>query len=191
MRVLCRKVLLIIVLYGFIFSGSSQRVYKQHSILSTGNWYKIAITSEGVYKIDVSLLAGLGITGNIPSSQIRLFGRQGAMLPEANNQTYTDDLEEIALSVADGGDAILNGADFVLFYANGPHQWIKDSLSKRFSHVKNLYSEKAFFYLSIGGSGKRIPVQPASSSATTIVTSFDERHFHEVDSVNFLSSGNQ
>ncbi len=191
MRVLCRKVLLIVGLYGFILSGQSQRVYKQHSILSTGNWYEIAITSEGVYKIDISFLAGLGVTGNIPSSQIRLFGKQGVMLSEANNQTYTDDLEEITLSIVDGGDGTLNGADYILFYAKGPHQWINDSANKRFSHVKNLYSEKAFFYLSIGGNGKRIQVQASSPSATTIVTSFDERHFHEVDSVNFLSSGKQ
>ncbi|MDQ3681499.1 MAG: type IX secretion system sortase PorU [Bacteroidota bacterium] len=191
MRVLCRKFLLIIVLYGFTFLGHAQRPYKPHSVLSTGNWYKIAITSEGVYKIDLSFLAGLGLTGNIPSSQIRLFGNQGGMLSEANNQTYIDDLEEIALSVVDGGDGILNGTDFILFYATGPHQWIKDSANKRFSHLKNLYSEKAFFYLNIGGSGKRIQVQTVFPSATSIITSFDERHFHEIDSVNFLSSGKQ
>ncbi len=191
MRVLCRKFLLIIVLYGFSNLGQAQRIYKQHSVLSSGNWYKIAITSGGVYKIDISFLAGLGVTGNIPSTQIRLFGKQGGMLPEVNNQPYTDDLDEIALSVVDGGDGVLNGSDYILFYATGPHQWIKDSANKRFSHVKNLYSERAFFYLSIGGAGKRIQVQTSSPLAITSVTSFDERHFHETDSVNFLSSGKQ
>ncbi|HVE60544.1 MAG TPA: type IX secretion system sortase PorU, partial [Chitinophagaceae bacterium] len=177
--------------YGFAIQGQGQRTYKQHSVLFTGNWYKIAISSDGVFKIDIAFLEALGIAGNISSSQIRLFGKQTGMLPEANNQPYTDDLEEIALFVVDGGDGVLNGTDYILFYGTGPHQWINDSVNKRFSHVKNLYSEKSFFYLSVGGAGRRVQLQTNSPSASTVVTSFDERHFHEIDSVNFLSSGKQ
>lgn len=169
----------------------SQRAYKSESVLATGNWYKIAVTSEGVYKIDVPFLNSLGITGSIPSTQVRLFGNGGAMLPEANNDFRIDDFEENAIMVFDGNDGILNSSDYLLFFSKGPHQWKQDSVNKRFIHEKNLYSDRAFYFLTIGGSGKRIQSQPFSPSSGVTVTSYDERYFHELDSVNFLSSGKE
>lgn len=178
------------LLAGF-FPSFSQRTYKPASVLASGNWYKIAVAGEGVYKIDIPFLNALGITGSISSSQIRLFGNDGGMLSESNSATRPDDLEENAIWVEDGGDGILNGSDYILFFSNGPDQWIKDSTNKRFSHKKNLYSDKAYYFLSIGGTGKRIPVQSTSFTPVATVTSFDERFFHEQDTVNFLNSGKE
>lgn len=141
--------------------------------------------------MDASFLASLGITGSIPSAEVRLFGKRGGMLSEANNAPYRDDLEELALWVVDGGDGILSGSDQVLFYSPGPHPWITDSAGRKFRHQKNLYSEKVYYYLTIGGAGKRIAQQVAAPAVSTYLTSFDERYFHELDSVNFLSSGKE
>ena len=41
------------------------------------------------------------------------------MLAEANAGQWTDDLQENAIQVVDGGYGILNGPDYILFYANG------------------------------------------------------------------------
>src|SRR5579875_482477 len=84
----------------------AQRVYLPHSVLASGNWYKIAVQAEGVYKIDVPFLNALGILGNIPSAGIRLYGNGGAMLPEANGTPRIDDLAENAIAIFDGGDGI-------------------------------------------------------------------------------------
>src|SRR5215831_3230729 len=117
---------------------SGQRIYKANSVLANGSWYKIAVNKTGVYKIDVSFLNSLGInTSNLASNSIRLYGNGGAMLPEANQISRYDDLEENAIMVVDGGDGVFNGSDYFLFYANGPDQWIKDSANLRFSHQKN------------------------------------------------------
>lgn len=175
----------------FCGSAQAQRNYKANSVLASGNWYKLAVSAEGVYKIDVPLLNSLGVTGNIPSGQIRLFGNGGAMLPEAGNSLPIDDLEENAIMINDGGDGILDGSDFILFYASGPHHWLKDSTNKRFVHQKNLYSEKSFYFLTIGGSGLRVPVQTTAPAPSTTVNSFNERYFHELDTVNFLASGRE
>src|SRR5690606_4732162 len=102
-----------------------------------------------------------------------------------------DDLEENAIMINDGGDGILDGSDFILFYASGPHHWLKDSTNKRFVHQKNLYSEKSFYFLTIGGSGLRVPVQTTAPAPSTTVNSFNERYFHELDTVNFLASGRE
>jgi len=179
---------LIILYYSFCHA---QRAYKPTSVLANGNWYKISITNAGVYKIDVAFLNSLGITGAIPSNQVRLYGNGGGMLPEANSMARIDDIQENSIWIEDGGDGILNGTDYLLFYSNGPDEWLKDSAAKRFNHRKNLYSDKAFYFITVGGTGKRVQTQTPAPGATSIVTSFDERYFHESDSINFLSSGKE
>jgi hypothetical protein len=186
-----RKFLLLSVFSCLFLWVSAQRTYKASSVLASGNWFKISVVEAGVYKIDLAFLNALGISGNIPSGQIRIFGNGGGMLSEANSAKPVDDLEENAIWVEDGGDGILNGSDYVLFYAQGPDRWLKDSVNKRFVHQKNIYSDKAFYYLSVGGNGLRIPTQTGSVQAATTIASFDERYFHELDTVNFLSSGKE
>lgn len=191
MQLFSKIFLIFCTLNSCVFLGFSQRTYKPHSVLATGTWYKIAVASEGVYKINVPFLTSLGLPATISSSQIRVFGTKNFMLPEGNNAERIDDLEEIGISVQDDGDGLVNGSDYILFFSTGAHQWIADSGSKGFTHKKNLYSDKAYYYLSIGGIGKRINTPVAILSPSVTVTSFHERFFHELDSVNFLSSGKE
>jgi hypothetical protein len=174
------------------FFAQSQRVYKANSVLATGSWYKIAVRDAGVYKIDIPFLAQLGINAtNLSSGSVRLFGNGGGMLPEANNIPRPDDLVENAIMVVDGGDGVLNGADYILFFANGVDEWLKDSANKRFAHKKNLYSDKACYYLMVGGNGKRVSDSPGNLVPNLVVNSFDDHLFHELDTINFLGSGKE
>ncbi|MGQ0740114.1 MAG: type IX secretion system sortase PorU [Bacteroidota bacterium] len=186
------KTLLCLGLLTASFCGLAQRNYAPASVLSGGNWYKLGVKNPGVYKIDVPLLNTMGInTANLASSSVRLYGNGGQMLAEANNGTWTDDLKENAVQVVDGGDGVINGADYILFYANGPDEWMKDSVNQSFHHRKNIYSDKAYYFLTVGGAGKRISNAPLLASPVTTVNSFSERYFHELDTVNFLSSGKE
>jgi hypothetical protein len=184
-------VLLILTAFASLFVHP-QRVYKANSVLATGNWYKIAVKEAGVYKLDIAFLSQLGVNAaNLSSSSIRLFGNGGDMLPEANNIPRPDDLQENAIMVVDGGDGVLNGTDYILFFSNGPDQWQKDSANRRFNHKKNLYSDKAYYYLMVGGNGKRIGDSPGNFIPNVVINSFDERLFHELDTINFLASGKE
>src|SRR6185436_7691098 len=143
-------------------------------------------------KIDINFLNSLGIsTSNLASNSIRLYGNGGAMLPEANNGFKYDDLEENSILMVDGGDGIFNGSDYFLFFSSGADQWLKDSANKRFIHKKNLYSDKAFYFLTLGGIGKRIITQTGNLIPNLSVNSFNERIFHELDTINFLASGKE
>jgi hypothetical protein len=133
------SVLLVLCVFG---SLNAQRAYKPHSVLASGVWYKIAVSAEGVYKLDAAFLSSLGFSGGIPSAQLRLYGKTTAMLPESNSAAYSDDLEEVALQVVDGGDGSISGSDYALFYSKGPHEWVRDTVNNRFIHKKNLYSDK-------------------------------------------------
>jgi hypothetical protein len=161
-------------------------------VLASGAWSKITVKDPGIYKIDVPFLALLGFnTSNISSGSIRLFGNGGSVLSEANSDIPVDDLAENAITVIDGGDGVFNGTDYLLFYAPGPDRWFKDSVNKKFVHQKNIYSDSSCYFVTIGGNGKRISSQQNGSSPVATVISFNERLFHELDTVNLLSSGKE
>lgn len=168
-----------------------QRRYAQTSVLAGGNWYKMAVTSEGIYKVDGAFLNSLGLGTNLPSASIRLYGNGGTMLGENADAPYNDDLIENAIEVFDGGDGIFNSTDYFLFYASGPSKWIKDSLKQSFRFQKNLYSDSAFYFITLSGNGKRITQQPVYNSAQITVTSYDERYVVEQDLTNLIGSGKE
>jgi hypothetical protein len=168
-----------------------QRQYAPASVLATGNWFKIGVKEAGVYKVDGAFLNGLGMGNNLPSSAIRLFGNGGAMLGENANAVYTDDLAENAIEIFDGGDGVFHLNDYFLFYAPGPSVWMKDSLQQSFRYQKNLHSDSAFYFITLGNNGKRIAAQPNYSSAQTTVTTYNERYAVENDVSNFIGSGKE
>ncbi len=152
----------------------------------------MSVSGPGIYKIDIAFLNSLGVnTSNLATNSVRLFGNGGQMLAEANIVPRPDDLKENAIMIVDGGDGIINGSDFILFYANGPDVWVKDSANLRFSHRKNFFSDKSFYFLNVGANGKRIADAPIISSPNILVNSFSERYFHELDTVNFLGSSKE
>lgn len=170
----------------------AQRQYSLSSVLSSRNWLKIATRSPGIYKVDAATLKALEInTGNISSTAIRLFGNGGNMLPENCSGAFTDDLAENAIQVFDGGDGLFNGTDYFLFYSNGPEKWLKDSINHQFKHQKNLYDNQSFYFITIAGTGKRIISQTTAPTGVLKINSFNERYFHELDTINLLTSGKE
>ncbi len=187
-----KNILITIIFFAIGIIANGQRVYVANSVLSSGTWYKIAVVKEGVYKIDIPFLNNLGInTNNLSSASIRLYGNGGGMLDENNLVARQDDLFENAIEMFDGGDAVFNNNDYFLFYATGPNHWIKDSINQRFAHQKNLYSDSSYYFISIGGSGKRINTKTTNAVANISVNDFNERYFYENDLINFLNSGKQ
>jgi len=172
-----------------VLVSQAQRNYATRSVLASGSWHKIAISQPGIYRVDLALLNSLGISGTVNSAEIRLFGNGGQMLPESNREARADDLQEVAIWVEDGGDGVLNANDYFLFYATGPDSWDRDSANQRFSHRKNMYSNESFFFITVGGNGKRIDRQASPSPAGFETDRYQERYFYELDSLNFLSSG--
>jgi hypothetical protein len=189
---LMRKLMPVFTVLAITMVATAQRTYKPASALSAGTWFKISVKGPGVYKMDLAFLSSLGVnTSNLSSNAIRLYGNGGQMLAESNSGPWLDDLQENAIMLADGGDGMLNGSDYILFYAAGPDEWEKDSLNQRFIHRKNIYSDRSYYFLTIGGTGKRISPSTVVSSPAVTISSFSERYFHELDTVNFLNSGKE
>lgn len=166
---------------------TGSRIYATNSVLGSGNFYKISIKKQGIYKIDYNFIKNkIGIDpSSFTSSNIRLYGNGGEMLAEDNAVFRQDDLVENAIQVIDGGDGKFDNGDYILFYANGPHSIVKDSLNKLFSHKYNLYNEASYYFLNFDlGAGKRISLENNPTTGNQTVTSYNDYQFHEQDSVN-------
>ena len=187
----------------FLAIGFKNTALAQGSIFSKGSWGRVGITTRGVYKIDVAALNSMGLLpagGVIATDKIRLFGSGGAMLPEAVGAKRLGSFTEHALMVFDGGDGIMSGQDYFIFYAPGPHQWRYDSVGAKYSYAHHLYSDSAFYFINVDGSvsstisgaAKRVDVGNAAhvnASGAIRVNRFTDYWVYEKDNINLLSSG--
>ena len=168
--------------------------YAANSVLRSGSWYKISVTTSGVHKVTCADLAAMGMSvSGLASSRIAIFGNGGAMLPEANGTDRYDDLQELPIEMHDGGDGIFNEGDYFLFYAEGPHGWNYNTMEQRFSHTFNLYDNAAYYFINADagiGAKRRIEVLDNNGLAPTeTATTYTHYGFYETDAICFGEAG--
>ncbi|MDR2122890.1 MAG: type IX secretion system sortase PorU [Flavobacteriaceae bacterium] len=183
-------------LTGFTINKTSPSYLKSsgvqsdtESVLQNGNWYKIKVKQSGVYKIDKNILQSLGIAINsLNPKTIRIFGNGGKMLPEPTSDFRYDNLQENAIAVFGEDDGVFNNEDYILFYAQGPDDWIRTALNTR--HKKNIYEDYAYYFINVNQSpGKRIPSVPFQTPNSTVYTEYDDYQFYEEDILNLNKVG--
>ena len=168
----------------------SDTVYADHSVLSSGEWYKIKIRETGVYKITYDDLISFGIDpSSIDPRNIRIYGNGGGMLPEKNALPRPDDLIQNSIFVSGEDDGVFDEDDYILFYGHGPDIW--HNVLGFFDFTINLYSGYSFYFLTVSQEpGSRIEQLPqASAGATGIVEDYDYRTVYEEDRINLIKSG--
>lgn len=186
-----RKTGVFLFLSTFIFSLLfSILSYAQSSVLTTGEWYKIATTRTGVHKIDAAFLKDAGIDiAKLNPQNIRIFGNGGGILPQANNAPRAKDLTENLIEAVGENDGKFDATDYILFYTESPHRTLYNSTNQQFTHQNNPYSDTTFVFLNISDTkGLRIKNQTLMSSSNNIRT-FDDFSFHELDQKNVVSLG--
>lgn len=168
-------------------------LWSQPSVLSTGNWYKFSVTSDGVFKIDNSLLQKAGINlSQVDPRNLKIYTGQPGMLPQPNSTERVNDLTEIAILVVGEADGKFDAGDYILFFAQGPDVFNYDTKTNFFNYQNNLYSDKNFYFLTAGSSpGKRIPTLASVSGSYPVITQFDDFAYYEKDQYNLLHSGRQ
>ena len=181
----------IIVYLFFLFSlGIHSQVV--NSVLSEGNWFKFSVDTTGVFKIDRTLLQEIGIaTNNLNPKKIHIYGNGGELLPESNGAFRYDDLQENAIFVEGEEDNSFDANDYILFYAKGPHSWSVNTTSQEVTHKQNIYSDKAYYFITVNNEdGKRIQnAVPISGTPVTEITTFNDYIFYEKETSNLFATG--
>lgn len=162
------------------------------SVLGNGQWYKVRISTTGMYRLDRSFLEGLGInTSGLNPDHIHVYGNATGMLPEDNSIDRPDDLVKNAIEVVGGGDGSFDANDYIVFYGVGPDEIVVETggiLAKK----KHLYDAYSYYYISVNSSTPPLRISGADLTnlpSTHIIAGSDQVVTHEKDDRNLIKSG--
>ncbi len=158
------------------------------SVLKNGNWVKIRLNQDGIYKISYSELIDMGFTN---PGNLKIYGNSSGMLPLLNTEPCQDDLNQNSIYFDKGSDGIFNDGDYVLFYAKEPDKWHYDTSDNFYYLAKHIYSINNYFFLTTNvGSLATVNTitNPVGSTIETHTTFTDFLH-HEIEQENLLESG--
>ncbi len=174
-------------------SRAKNGTFKSTSVLATGEWYKIGVVDDGVYRISADDLAQLGIdVENLNPRSLNVFGNGIGQLPYENDIERPDDLIQNDIYIEGESDESFDEDDFILFYGKGPHQWTYNENDDLFDHHKHEFVDTSYYFIGIntGHLASRIGnVISSGQSPNRQVDSFDDYAFHEVDRENMIKSG--
>lgn len=167
--------------------------WESSSVLAEGEWYKLAVPRDGVYRIDRSFLESIGVNVAQTNPQnYNIYGNGIGMLPFDNGVDRPDDLLLNAIRVEGEDDGSFDGGDYILFYAKGPDTWNYDPQSGRFVHDKHAYSDTAYYFLRVDDTiGERITSASAAGEPNTFSNAFTDHQFIENEAVNAAKSGRE
>ena len=165
----------------------------QNSVLASGDWYKIAVLKDGVFKLTYSFLKNIGLdVDNINPQNIKVYGNGGKMLPEVNSTFRHDDLKQNAIYIEGENDGVFNSSDYILFYGQSPNSILLNSSNNLFYHQLNRYSDTTYYFITASttiDSPKRIISTSTSLTPTNVVNTFNEYQYYEKDIYNLIKSG--
>lgn len=168
-------------------------LYAQPSVLHAGDWYKFGVERNGIYRISYDLLRKAGIDpSKIDPRDIRIFGREGGMLPQSNSIPRPSDLMECAIAVAGEDDGRFDQSDYILFYGEGPDDYEYDIARGIYRYENNIYSDHNYYFLTVGPErGKRIASSENVEGDFPLITTFNAFSYYENDAVNIEHSGRE
>ncbi len=127
--------LLILATTGPLAQAFDLSFYADSSALATGKWIKIAVPSDGLYRITNSRLRSWGID---PAKAIVLGygGHRQDIILSAN--TYIDDLPTAPQATTDQG---------IVFYGQGGPKWVDDNDADKYWLEQNDFSNNGYYFV--------------------------------------------
>lgn len=162
----------------FIAHALPTEHYAEHSVLSSGKWYKVSVSQSGIHEISYSQLKNWGFSD---PSRVRIYGYGGNLLPETYSTDDVDDLPQIP---------IVHNNNRILFYAQGTVKWWYDSSDRRMKQRQNTYATTGYYFIT--ENSDNAVVTEAATLATpdgTVIDIFDGYSLHEVESASMSKTG--
>jgi peptidase C25-like protein len=162
--------------------------FANNSVLASGDWYRIRISENGIYKLTFEELQAIGISN---PATVSIYGNNGSMLPLNFLTPFFDDLNEIPLKIFTGNDGVFSEGDYLLFYAQGTNIPFFDTTHQIYRQNLSLYSDYNYYFItSDKGAAKQIEtISSTNQNANQTFDYYDEIYFHEVDDTNLIKSG--
>ena len=161
----------------FSLSVKAGERYADNSVLSKGNWVKIQIEQDGIYKLTYSELKKMGFDD---PSKVAVYGYGVWPLEEDFTKPYVDDLPAVP---------VLRKDDYILFYGRGTTKWEAQIRNENFTHTNNPYSVYGYYFLTDGAEVK-VPEQiKYDRTASERIETFDDYLLHEKELVSINLSG--
>ncbi len=171
-----------------------QKDFAAESVLQpgSGEWFKIALQNDGIYKIDYDFLLSMGIDmTNLDPRDVHIFGNGDGKLPELNSIPRTDDLAQNSVKYFGATDNIFNQNDFILFYGWGPNRW-RPNGNLEFNQVKSIYTDYSYYFININSERPSLEIQTAPSiegSPSETISTYDYRDCYENDLISLIGGG--
>ncbi len=170
------------------------RLAKQAS-LPAGDWYRIAVNQDGLYKINYNTLENAGIdVGNLSVRSIRIFNNGGHQLSYSVNSEYYNPTHtrEIPIRVVDqNNNGLFESQDYILFYGKHVNGWFYNPVGNDYEYQQHTYANENYYWLTTqGNNGLRMTEEdlPNIEGAEPVPYFYDRTHFEE-DKYNLLASG--
>ncbi len=155
-------------------SASSAERYTYTSVLSSGQWVKISVTDDGIYRLTRSALRNMGFSN---PDNVHLYGYGGHLLSEISDpEDEYDDLQEVPL--------YKQSDDTWLFWANGLLYWNGNT------RVFNPYANEACYFLTETDTPSSMDTEESlTSTPQNTYTTFTDHVLYEKDEYAWFSGG--
>lgn len=184
-----RSIQPLLVLVGLVLgSGSAPaQTPATNSVLAEGDWHRVAVHEDGVYRLDRRFLEERGIVAAADSlSKVHVYGNGSGMLPQANDAPANNHLQALPVWLS-------NADDFLLFYGQGPNRTCYDDEQQVYRVEKHLYDTANYYFLTRSEqSAPAMITRPNFTYGSGIpITERQVVYHHERDLSNLLGSGRQ
>ena len=163
--------------------------YASDSKLASGNWIKLRIAENAIYKLTYEDIQSMGLNPAMAS----IHGYGGWMLNENFAvDDYADDLPEVPVWIS-GSDNKLDPGEFILFYGKGTVKWTYNYSDKEFQHEKNVYSDHGYYFITDGIERTKTIEKGSSALPAQFIgiRTFDDYALHEQDIEFIVPSGRE
>ena len=143
-------------------------------------------------QIDHTFLTEIGLDpGSIDPRKLAIYGNShNGMLPQANDEVRPNDLAENSILVFGESDGTFDTDDYLLFYGKSSDHLSYDLASGNFQFERNVYSDTAFYFLTIKESnGKRMEETNLTVNGAPVSDTYLQLHPHELEANTIISSG--
>ncbi|AEA44535.1 type IX secretion system sortase PorU [Fluviicola taffensis] len=177
---------------GSVSTNYLEKSYVANSVLNSGQWFKISVPSDGVYKLDKDFFKKMGLdVDSLDPTSINLYGNAEGRLSELNSDPYKDDLMKNAIQFVGNADSAFDTDEYFLFFGAGPNTW-KRGVGAAYQRDQHIYSAVSHYFIHIDFADVPLRIQnlsesPAPSNQT--VDSYTYYDIHENESVNIVRGG--